>query len=350
MPPPDATAPDRLAALDAARVIATFGIVSVHVAEAQGQSLAHAALGRFGTSFYIIVAALFVVRSAERETRTFSSEFKRRSSRLLRPFLIWSLVYGLYYGVLGRSLGYSWSGLTQWWGPVAGTAVHLWFLPFIFFWGLVAFLLTPRLRVLSATTLLFWGALVSIGLYWFCYRRLHFAVSRPLLWKYHLHRLDRWIVEIPPFFAAFFGALVFHRLSEARRKWITDNALWLGALGLLLFIVTEYLYAQNVWAIKQATSTEGRFMGNFAALFLLVALLSARNTWLVERLSRQGRYTYVAFLCHMLFIELIRNRASALPGYGTAWFAWVTTMLLFLTSLGLSHVVASSKALRFLRG
>src|SRR5690606_35965581 len=87
----------RLVGLDAARVLATFGIVWTHVAEGQGQSYGWTALGRFGTSFYIIVAAIFVVRGAERSVpRPFLGEVRERGRRLLKPYVVWSVVYGLY--------------------------------------------------------------------------------------------------------------------------------------------------------------------------------------------------------------------------------------------------------------
>src|SRR5688572_5173831 len=43
----------RLANLDAGRVLATYGVMWTHVAEMQGHPPAWAALGRFGTSFYV---------------------------------------------------------------------------------------------------------------------------------------------------------------------------------------------------------------------------------------------------------------------------------------------------------
>src|SRR5688572_11145214 len=61
--PPDTVPPSslgvtspRLLALDAARVLATFGVMWTHVAEVQGHGGAWAALGRFGTSFHILAA------------------------------------------------------------------------------------------------------------------------------------------------------------------------------------------------------------------------------------------------------------------------------------------------------
>jgi fucose 4-O-acetylase-like acetyltransferase len=346
----EAPSSPRLAALDAARVLATYGIVWCHVCEAQKLSPPWPALGRWGTSFYVILAAVFLVLGRMRaQARPMPPEILRKARRLLWPFLVWCLIYGAYYGARGYSRGYSWEGLTRWWGPVAGTAVHLWFLPFVFFWGVLATLWVPRLLKLPQWLLLVGGAITSTALYWFCYRWLHFAVSRPWLWEYHLHRLDRWIVEIPPFVTATLGATFFFRLSTQSREFLKKKRVPLAALGLLGFAASQTIYATQLDAIQAATHTQGRFMANSAALFFLVFAAALSSTGLVARIAPWGRYTYVAFLAHMLFVELIRDSFKSLPGYGSAWFALGSSLLVFGASLWFSWAVAHTRALRFLR-
>lgn len=341
---------NRLAGLDAARVLATFAIVWTHVAEGQGQTHAWTALGRFGTSFYIIVAALFVVRGSEQHfPRSFTEEVKTRARRLLRPFFVWSLIYGIYYSVREIPRGTSVEDLTRWWGPVAGTAVHLWFLPFIFFWGLLAAYLTPVLRRIPLRTFALGGFVVSIAVYWLCYRWLFFAVSREWLWKYHLHRLDRWIDEIPPFVAATWGALVFQRSRRRTQEVLQRQLIPLAALGLLGFFIAQFLYANQIDAIRSATQTDGRFMGNIAALFLLGAFLALDGRALVRKLAPLGRLTYLTFLVHMLVVEFLRAPVKHLPGYGTLWFSFITSAFVFVFSLLLSRFIQQNKHLALLR-
>lgn len=340
----------RLLGLDAARVLATFGIVWTHVAEGQGQAHGWAALGRFGTSFYIIVAALFVVRGAERASpRTFGAEVRERGRRLLKPYVVWSLVYGVYYGVIGFSRGATWEGLTRWWGPVAGTAIHLWFLPFIFFWGVIAAWLTPRLNRLPFVVVSVGGAIACIGIYWFCYRWLHFALSRYWLWDYHLHRLDRWIVEVPPFFAATWGTILFHRARRPTQEFFKRQIIPLAAIGFLGFFIVQFLYANQIDAIRRSTHTEGRFMGNIAALFLLGAFLAVDGRALIRKLAPLGRYTYLAFLSHMLVIEVLRAPLSSLPGYGTLWFSFLSSIGCFALSLLASRMIQRYSLFKLLR-
>jgi surface polysaccharide O-acyltransferase-like enzyme len=341
---------NRLAGLDAARVLATFAIVWTHVAEGQGQEHAWTALGRFGTSFYIIVAALFVVRGAERlSPRSFSEELRTRAHRLLRPFLVWSLLYGIYYSVREIPRGTSVEDLTRWWGPVAGTAVHLWFLPFVFFWGLLAAYSTPSLHRIPLRKFAIGGFLVSVAVYWFCYRWLFFALSREWLWKYHLHRLDRWVDEIPPFVTATWGALVFHRSRRRTQQFFERQLIPLAAIGLVGFFLAQFFYAHQIDAIRSSTQTDGRFMGNIAALFLLGAFLAMDGRALVRKLAPLGRFTYLAFLVHMLVVEVLRDPVKHLPGYGTLWFSFLTSIVVFILSLLLSRVIQRSKHLALLR-
>ena len=127
----------RLDAWDAARLLATFGIAWTHVCDAHGLDASIGTLGRFGTSYYILAAALFTVRSQQRAVpRKFSDDALQKAQRLLVPFAVWSGVYFVYYYLNSLATGESFESLTRWWGPTAGTALHLWFLPFIFVWGL----------------------------------------------------------------------------------------------------------------------------------------------------------------------------------------------------------------------
>lgn len=347
---PRALEASRLDALDAARVVATLGIIWTHVAEAQGLSLSAGALGRFGTSFYIIAAALFIVRSCKRTVqRPWLEDTKRRAQRLLLPYLTWSLIYGVLYAQGGRRLGQSWESITFWWGPVAGTALHLWFLPFIFFWGAVGTWLTPRLFRVPKVWLFAAGPVLCLALYWLAYRHIFFAVDRYWLWEYHLHRLDRWIDEVPVFVAAVIGGVTFFRLPTRAHRWMQAHLAWLVLIGAATFLVSQILYGQHVDYIKDLTHTEGRFVANVAGLGLLVAFLGASKARWLARLAPLGRYTYLAFLSHMLVLEAVRVPLQSIPAQGSALTAVVSTAVVFGLSLALSRVIAGTRWLSWLR-
>lgn len=341
---------NRLMSIDAGRVLATFAIVWVHASEAQGLSFAASALGRFGTSFYVIVAAFFASRSIVLSPhKSFTAELYKKTQRLLRPYLIWSLVYAVLYTGLTLNAGASLKGLTQWWGPFAGTAVHLWFLPFVFVWSVVALVLVPLALKFEARTVLILGGVVSCALYYYCYRHLFFSVDRAWLWSVSLHRLDRWIVEVPLFFSALTCSVYFYKLTLSQRERLQRRQNYIAVVAGAVFVGSELLYATHVDAIRSATMTEGRFMGNFAGAAILAGFLAKNQSRIVTFLSPLGRYTYVAFLGHIVVLELTSGLLKSIPGYGTLWFCLASSLGIFGASLGLSFLIARVRFLSFLR-
>jgi surface polysaccharide O-acyltransferase-like enzyme len=131
--------------VDYCRLIAAFGIVWFHT-EAPGYRIAYA-----GLPFFLVLLALPSRMSVP-----------DRARRLLLPFLIWSVVYGLLRVWNSAVEG---QALLGWWMPwmaLAGPSIHLWFLPFAFLVALVApFLrastLLPLLPVLAAGLLSWLG-------------------------------------------------------------------------------------------------------------------------------------------------------------------------------------------------
>ena len=90
-------------------------------------------------------------------------------------------------------------------------------------------------------------------------------------------------------------------------------------------------------------------MGNIAALFLLGGFLALDGKAIARLLAPLGKYTYLAFLVHMLFIEILRIPVLSIPGYGTLWVTLLTSVLVFALSLGFSRLVSSYRLLAFLR-
>ncbi len=340
----------RLPAVDAGRTVATFAIVWVHNMSGIAHETQLAALCRFGTSFYIAVAALFVVRSSlHAGERTFLEDVTIRTKRLLRPFLVWSLVYGAYYGFFAYRSGVEFSALAFWWGPFAGTAVHLWFLPFVFFWGVFCTRLVAGLKRLPASVVVVLGVATAYALYRFCYGWLFFAVSRPWLWKYHLHRLDRWIVEVPLIITATFVFVSFFRLGSSARALLQRKSRALSWVFFAAFVAIECIYATQAEAIQKATQSEGRFMAHLAGMFLLGAFVCRNRQAIINKLAPLGRYTYLVFLMHMLLIDELERFAHLVPGHGTVWFSIASTALIFAVGLGLAWAIQRFSVLRLLR-
>jgi hypothetical protein len=110
--------------LEYARLWAAFGIVFFH-AKAPGAAIGYAAL-----PFFLILLVMMAAPAAQ--SHSFTHYMRSKASRLLMPWLAWSLIYG------GLKLG----EVLATGAPLAsefhlsmllsGPALHLWFLPFAF--------------------------------------------------------------------------------------------------------------------------------------------------------------------------------------------------------------------------
>lgn len=344
------TPPSRLDAWDAARLIATFGIVWTHVCDAHDLNIRVGTLGRFGTSYYILAAALFTVRGYQRASnRNFIEEASRKAKRLLLPFVVWSAVYFAYYFQLSSRTGESVAHMTTWWGPAAGTALHLWFLPFIFVWGLWGSWAAPKLMKVPTAALWIGGSIACAAVYWFAYTKVFFWVDRPWLWAHHLHRVDRWIDEAPFYVTAIVLGTAFYKLSTKAHERLGHHRASVAVISFGVFVIGQALYSEHVHFIRDQTGTDGRFLANLIGLSLLTGSAALSNTAFIRVLAPWGRYTYVAFLAHVLVLELVRDPMKRLPHYGTIPIAALCSVGIFLASIALSILVNRVRFLSWLR-
>jgi hypothetical protein len=349
----------RLANLDAGRVLATYGVMWTHVAEMQGHPPAWAALGRFGTSFYVAAAVFFAARTATKpQPPTAQRALAQRMRRLLIPFALWSAIYAVFYYIVTRPSGMSVAELTKWWGPFAGTARHLWFLPFAAFAGTIAFWAVPHLLRLPLRRLAWTAAVVSVLTYWLFYRVVFFAMDRIWAIDAHLHRLDRWIEEIPLMVAAIFASALFIRLTVPQGTSAASGPsapavapIGLPRLAIVLavaFLALEVFYQQGFAFIDLVTHSEGRFVANLAGLLLLGIFLSLGSRPWIQAVAPLGRLTYFAFLSHVLLLDMANASLALLPGHGTLAFAILTTLLLMAVSVLIGSFVRRTAALKWL--
>jgi fucose 4-O-acetylase-like acetyltransferase len=342
----------RVIQVDALRFLATLGVIWVHVAEYQGHKATATAFGRFGTAYYTAAAILIALYGADRKGARFGGPaVTRRARRLLLPFVVWSLVYAVLHAKYGLREGVTWSELGRWWGPLAGTAPHLWFLPFAFVVSLLAVAVGPallRLRsrhLVAGVTVLIPSAYLATYLYTFP------ALDRAWLLRWHLHRLDRWVEEAP-FVVACLGliALWFREGADRVARATRSTRFVLVAMFAVLFIGVEVAFAFYGEELRQLTKSEGRFAAQAAGIALLgLALSLGGSSKLVRSAAWFGKHTYTIFLSHFLIIELANRHCWRLPGFGRLEFAVLSTIVVFAVGLGLSVLPAQgTRAVRAL--
>ncbi len=336
----------RIVGIDAARAFATLGIVLVHVCEFQGLGHQASAVGRFGTAYYIFVAIYLCAIEANRaEPRGFFDDAERRARRVLRPFVVWSIIYAALALVHAFRRGSVTTDIARWWGPLAGTALHLWFLPFAF---AVTLIVRPLLRPLMVLPLRYvvasWAAVVCFA-YPFSFLWAIPGLDRRWLLDWHLHRFDRWLEEVP-FVLACVGVVVlwFRRdqwLPRGVSKRLCRFSPWLLALA---FLGTEWRYVLSVETLRASGLGEGRPLAHLAGLVLALLALRLPRSRRLAVPAVLGRHTYFVFLCHVALLDLAGGFWWRLPGYGSLLFAWLSGVAVFAVGVSAGALLSRAPA------
>lgn len=118
---------ERIANIDRLRILAAIGIAWFHTDGAPHRQIAYAGL----PVFLLIFVSLLTRHGSENTTGSF---LRRRSGRLLKPWLFWSVIYGLCRltkAAQMMDLGALWD-MVSLETLLAGTSIHLWYLPYAF--------------------------------------------------------------------------------------------------------------------------------------------------------------------------------------------------------------------------
>jgi len=125
---------ERITSVDGLRILAAVGIVWFHTDGAPYRYIGYTGLPIFLLIFFSLVTS----RSGDDPARHF---LKRRWNRLVKPWLFWSLLYGSLRLIKGASSGSldSFHDMLSLETILAGTHVHLWYLPYAFVSGLLVY-------------------------------------------------------------------------------------------------------------------------------------------------------------------------------------------------------------------
>jgi hypothetical protein len=137
-------------AIELLRILSIFGILWFH-ARAPGGQIAYSGLVTF-----LLISLYLQARSSNTSRSPF-----QRTRRLLLPWIVWVFVYGLFNLVRHQPFLDTAQGLTS--ALLTGTAIHLWYLPFVF--GILCLfdLLDRRMNGALLGLLCAFAALISLG-------------------------------------------------------------------------------------------------------------------------------------------------------------------------------------------
>lgn len=272
-------ATDRLPWVERLRVLAMLDIVAYHV-DPFGDAVT--ILGGGGLVAFLLLAHIFHVGLAERMPVGPFARLKVR--RLMIPWLAWSLIYLVFEVAIAVRAGQTWHANLDPWMVTYGASLHLWFVPFACFTGILVVALHRTLPRSAAITV---GALV-LGV-------ASLIILRPLADDRVLGvPAAQYVLATPAIFLGF-GLGRFQLLVEGPTKQRARWAIVAGAAALAI-------------ATPLAGFSPGITRWCLVTVLVLAALrlpgkLDRATTWTTEPL-------FIAYLVHMLPVRLLYGVGS----------------------------------------
>ena len=329
--PAKAVTTDRLALLDAVRLVAALGIVWVHAAESAADQWLHP-LGTFGVPFYTFVAVLFMARTLTRPGgRSLASYAVGRVTRLYGPFLFWSAVYVGLAGAkhLSRDHGFTLPN------PVllyTGGHDHLWFLPFLMVVTLLGAVLVRGVQRLPMMRWPLVATLVVVGIIAAALPEPAWVMRRPFDFDFW-----RFVLRASP--TVFWSIALALATAIGGRLPRSTPALAIAG-GVLLLLC---LALQSVWMDAKALRA-------FAGLGCVAIALLPLASPLVTRLGSLGRHSYGIYLSHLVFVRIAVAVVERFQGTPTLASDAVTFVFAFTAAAALSVALSKSKWTRWTLG
>lgn len=275
--------------VDLARFIACFGIVAAHAYALEDDWVGHLSLGLF-----LVLTGFLAMQSYQRSGGTY--KFGGRAVRLFLPWLFWSAFFRLVDLKVSNSPD-KWTLLQDPWTLFVGSAIHLWFLPFV----ILAMLLVKPVGRLVTTPQRLCAALIALVL-----------LSVPMFWAMHVFTppapLTQWLYSLPVYTM---GLLVGVAHPMGRSVWPTIAG---AAMAVGAYLVTGA--APWAWTI-------------FAAVLLFEAF------WRVQMhhkaLPKLGKAAFGIYLLHPFFMLVtykfagpdVDRMIATLATFGMSWLAVV---------------------------
>ena len=314
----------RFPLLDVVRVAAMLDVVSIHVVD---RPLFWAA----GVPAFIVMSVALAVRRPD--PLPLKTLVPRRADRVLVPWLWWSAVFGL--SSLASTLTnpavalsdtfYPWMGL-------AGTRIHLWFLPFIFVAEVAAALAVRRLRWVPTSWLVGGAVAAAVVLLsatgWLydqvapAYEGMTLgspdAQERARFYGFMTHRC--WLYGTV---SVCLGVALGRVLSLSRRRGL--RVLWAGSVAMLaLAVVMQAAGPQRLqnWGVSPSVAAQWLAQAVAFAVVTTGFQVTGRG---FDRLEKVAALTMGVYLLHK-WVDLRLADAELIFGAGqwTASIPWLT--------------------------
>ncbi len=323
--PPAPARPPRNLMLDACRGLGSLAVIWVHTIIDSPKLAKTAALARYGTAFFAIVAIFFLLHGiSSKPDEGFWAYAKLRFRRLYLPFLVWSVIY-----LLLRTVNRAFVVQKE---PVhlniqrlfMGTARHLWFLPFILLAGLACYHLRAVLKRLHYGRIAIAIAAFAAGFIIANIRSRNFPRIEHYTGKF-IH--NAWMF-LPGVMWGIALASIYPLLP---RKFTKTPAIAFVGLFLLLGSLIWLWFVSELPFID--TRSVPSLPRNISGLGLLLIALYPWNSPILVPIAAFGRTTYGIYLVHLIFVdsfELLMKRTHL----GRQWWleiaSYVVSVILSL--------------------
>jgi surface polysaccharide O-acyltransferase-like enzyme len=297
------------------------------------------ALSRFGVPvFVMITGALMLHRDYE-----LGDFFKKRFSRILGPFLFWSLVYVAYswYNEDIAFTGDTWANIRLVLHQLKyGSSYHLWYVYMLI--GLYFFIPIIGKFVRNATE----KEIVYFLIVWIAVM----MISQPYLARFN-PQVDM------HYFAGYAGYLVLGHYLAFKKLALKHQALWFGLLFLVSFAVIfvgTYLMDVHINGLSTLMyePVSPTIVLLSSSVFMLFRTKMPKVPPFIKRAwSFAGSYVFGIYLCHALILYLLDDFLGLTYAFCTPLVSIpLTALVCFVLSLLLVYVISKIPFGKYISG
>ncbi len=320
----------RLELFDAMRFFAAVAIIWQHNNESPTLNIA-SHRSAFAVPFFTASAVFLVFQSLHRNpARPTGQYIVGRFQRIYIPFIVWSVIYFVFRNAKHLLLSHAASVTIEPQFFLAGTAHHLWFLPFIFLVSVVSFLVAKGVWSFAnedARTLFI--LLTATG-------GIAIGLSPNTLFI-HQFIINRSWSMLPSIFFAMSLGTAFPRIPA--RVWASRSMLAVG----IVMLAGGTAIVDTRW---QSMLTDN--LAGVGAVLIGLVIWPRPLPRIIKAMAELGVLAYGIYLVHVLFIEGLQAIAAHF-GYSGRWQLDLATFILAVVgSILLSKLIVKSRWLRWM--
>lgn len=249
-------------AVELLRVVSAFMIVWYHTQVPIGHQFSYA-----GLVIFIILSIFFNLKFD-----SFSKQVITAFNRIIVPWLFWFLIYGIANVLVGKPFVELNGSVLE--AILAGSKIHLWYLPFIFC-AIISYL--TLMRFMTFKTITIFSGILYIG-----------CVLTINIWR-------EWSLAMGPPIAQYFHAIPAVLLGGvfATYKYLEHKQFNMMLLGLLLVTYS-------------AISIKGFGVPFMVAIVLVyMSIIKLNNVKFTEKILLLSKQTYGIYLVHPIFLFVV---------------------------------------------